>query len=87
MKGMSYIGLICNGRSVGFLKRKAVPDELISTREVFGRKTEVVNVPEWHVNYTLSPVEFEKTGQELLPFHYTGHKEEELIKALQEHNK
>ena len=83
---MDRIQLITEtGRSVGHVSAELVPSHLISEIDGLISKVNAIIVPDWHKDYILTPEEYETLhGEEPLPYHYLGHKEEQLIHALLE---
>ena len=74
-----------NNNSVGHVSAGLVPGNLITTIKGIVGNISVVVVPDWHKDYIITPEEHETLyGEEPLPCHYLGHKEEELIHALLE---
>jgi len=74
-----------NNNSVGTVSAELVPDHLISKVKGIVGDIDAVVVPDWHRDYILTHEEYETLhGEEPLPYHYLGHKEEQLIHALLE---
>ena len=83
---MNRIQLVdSKNNSVGHVSAELVPHHLISKVKGIVGSIDVVVVPDWHNDYKLTPEEYEALhGEEPLPHHYLGHKEEELINTLLE---
>ena len=83
---MNRIQLVdSKNNSVGTVSAELVPNHLISEIDGLISKVNAIIVPDWHKDYILTPEEYEALHrEELLPAHYAGHKEKELIHALLE---